>query len=110
MPGNVRLRISKPLGVAVTWQPTHTAGLDFVIIAPVTTFHQEGIYAFTADDTVKLYRCRRTDAPLQFLLASDNPLFTGQMVDADWFRDAVLGKAVAEVRVTDPELLRRIVA
>ena len=60
-------------------QPALRAGLDFVIIAPVTTFEREGIYAFSTDDTVKLYRCRRTDVPLQFILAFDNPVVTAQV-------------------------------
>ena len=100
-----RLRIMQVDGDNM--EPTLRSRFDYVLVAPVDSYHHEGIYVLDADPFpgMLLYRCT-SDFAGGVRLLNDNKVYRqDHRVPREWFAQHVLGKVVALIKVQDHHLL-----
>jgi phage repressor protein C with HTH and peptisase S24 domain len=95
-----RLRIHRPLGDNM--EPTIRSTMDYLLIAPVSTYRGEGIYVSDDDGA---FRCQRGPRQGTLWLLSDNRTYQKQRVACEWSDEHVTGKVAALIKTQDHFLL-----
>jgi phage repressor protein C with HTH and peptisase S24 domain len=89
-------------------EPTLHRG-DCVVVLPVTEHDWDGLYAIeTLPGVITVVRTAYQFAKKQVRIIKDNPRYSDQMVDVDWFDEHVVGLVVADIKIREANVLRRL--
>ncbi|KSV76683.1 hypothetical protein N182_24740 [Sinorhizobium sp. GL2] len=89
-------------------EPTLLARRDYVLLAPVTAYHGEGVYAIIDGLGVpELFRVSPAfDGRGGLRLFRDNKRYNDYVISREQFDEAVVAYMVAEIKVKDERFLR----
>ncbi|PST27222.1 hypothetical protein C7U60_02770 [Mesorhizobium plurifarium] len=88
-------------------EPTLKARRDYVLLAPVSTYVGEGIYAISQGVWMDFYRVTPVlDGKGSLLLFRDNKHYQEVILSREQFEEGVVGFVVAEIKVKDERFLR----
>lgn len=82
--------------------PTYSPGRHAVICVPVDGYLCEGVYLVNGHD---LYRCQREGQNVR--MSRDNKVYSESTHPIDIFNSADLALVCADVRITNPSVLRQ---
>lgn len=88
-------------------EPTLSRG-DCVVVLPVTEHDQDGVYVVEPRPGVITVVRTTYCFGGQLRIIRDNHLYSEQLVDADWFNERVVGLVVADIKVREANVLRRL--
>ncbi|OWV87339.1 hypothetical protein ATY75_03245 [Rhizobium sp. N122] len=101
MSDRLRIRMVESDGMAPALLPMR----DYVLIAPIQSYHGDGIYLIDLYGGSTLYRVQNMLGG-QLRLFMDNPLYTGRFTfTREQFEEIVLGIVVADIKVRDERFL-----
>lgn len=100
-----RFRVHAVMGDGMA--PTFRGGRDYALLAPVTTYVGEGVYALDVGPVLDLFRVMSAlDGKGSLLLFRDNKRYENHTVSREQFEAAVVAYMVAEIKVKDERFLR----
>lgn len=85
-------------------EPTLRGNRDYVLTAPVDTYHGEGMYLVDTGIGVDLFRVTNTLGH-DLLLTRENPRYKDHLLDREVFDERVMGIVVADIRTRDERFL-----
>lgn len=102
-----RLRAHPVIGDGM--YPLLRGGWDYVLLAPVSEYHGEGIYLVHNGLGEELFRVTPAwDGKKGIRLMRENKAYSDQVWTLEQFRDGVLGIVVADIKMRDERFLRGI--
>lgn len=99
-----RLRVHAVAGDGM--EPTLRGNRDYVLTAPVDTYHGEGLYLLDTGIGVDLFRVTNM-LDRRLLLSRENPRYQDHILDREIFEERVMGIVVADIRARDERFLAK---
>lgn len=98
-----RFRVHPVIGDGM--EPALRGNRDYVLTAPVSTYHGEGIYLVDFGLGLELFHVTNVLGK-ELRLSRENPIYSDHVIDREAFEERVLGKVVADIRTRDERFLR----